>query len=99
MSRRIALLALAATVTYSGMASAQAARDYISVVGSSTVFPFSSVVAEHFGKSNPHFKTPKVESTGTGGGFKLFCAGIGAEYPDIANASRRVTPSEIELCQ
>lgn len=77
---------------------AQAARDYISIVGSSTVFPFSAVVAEHFGKSQPKFKTPKVESTGTGGGFKVFCAGIGAAFPDIANASRPIKDSEVELC-
>jgi phosphate transport system substrate-binding protein len=89
---------LVAGVAVSGLAQAQAARDYISVVGSSTVFPFSSVVAEHFGKSQPKFKTPKVESTGTGGGFKLFCGGIGAQYPDIANASRAIKASELEMC-
>jgi phosphate transport system substrate-binding protein len=55
-------------------------------------------VAEHFGKSNAKFKTPKVESTGTGGGFKVFCSGIGADSPDIANASRPVKPSELEQC-
>ena len=61
----------------STLAQAQSARDYISIVGSSTVFPFSSTVAEQFGKSQPQFKTPKVESTGTGGGIKLFCSGVG----------------------
>jgi phosphate transport system substrate-binding protein len=76
---------------------AQSARDYISVVGSSTVYPFSTVVAERFGKSTS-FKTPKIESTGTGGGMKLFCAGIGVEHPDITNASRRIKKSEIEKC-
>jgi phosphate transport system substrate-binding protein len=94
----LAGLLAASSLLVSGAATAQAARDYVSIVGSSTVFPFSSVVAEHFGKSNPKFKTPKVESTGTGGGFKVFCGGIGAQYPDIANASRPVKPAEVELC-
>ena len=88
----------AASLSVVGLAHAEAARDYISIVGSSTVFPFSAVVAEHFGKSQSKFKTPKVESTGTGGGFKLFCGGIGAQYPDIANASRRVKPTELATC-
>jgi len=96
--KRLVTSLLLASVAIPGLAHAQSARDYISIVGSSTVFPFSSVVAEHFGKSNPKFKTPKVESTGTGGGFKLFCEGIGAQYPDIANASRRIKPSELEQC-
>jgi phosphate transport system substrate-binding protein len=87
-----------ATLAFSAGAHAQAARDYISIVGSSTVYPFASVVAERFGKANPSFKTPKVESTGTGGGFKLFCQGVGVQYPDVANASRRVKASELETC-
>ena len=74
-----------------------AARDYISIVGSSTVYPFSTVVAEHFGR-NSDFKTPKVEATGSGGGLKLFCAGVGVSHPDIANASRRMKASEQQLC-
>ena len=73
------------------------ARDQIRIVGSSTVYPFATVVAETFGKGGK-FKTPIVESTGTGGGFKLFCAGVGVEDPDIADASRRIKPSELELC-
>lgn len=77
--------------------SAQAERSYISIVGSSTVYPFSTVVAERFGKSTD-FSTPKVESTGSGGGFKLFCSGVGAQTPDITNASRAIKKSEIELC-
>ena len=77
--------------------SAQAlARDSINIVGSSTVFPFSSAVAENFGRGG--FKTPKVESTGTGGGIKLFCAGSGVDTPDIANASRPMKASEFEVC-
>jgi phosphate transport system substrate-binding protein len=74
-----------------------AARDYISIVGSSTVYPFATVVAEQFGKTTS-FKTPKVESTGSGGGLKLFCAGVGVQTPDIANASRRIKKSEIDQC-
>ena len=73
------------------------ARDQISIVGSSTVFPFSTTVAERFGK-NTEFKTPVVESTGSGGGLKLFCSGIGERTPDITNASRRIKASEVELC-
>jgi phosphate transport system substrate-binding protein len=79
-------------------ASALAARDYISIVGSSTVYPFATVVAEQFGKTSS-FKTPKIESTGSGGGLKLFCAGVGVEHPDITNASRRIKQSEFEKCQ
>lgn len=73
------------------------ARDQIKIVGSSTVFPFATTVAERFGK-NTKFKTPVVESTGSGGGLKLFCAGIGDNHPDITNASRRIKASEIARC-
>ena len=90
-------LALAATFVVTGPAYAQSARDYISMVGSSTVYPFATAVAEQFGKGSK-FKTPKVESTGTGGGFKLFCGGVGVQYPDISNASRAIKKSEIETC-
>jgi len=76
---------------------AQTSRDYIYIVGSSTVYPFSTVVAERFGRAT-EFKTPKVESTGSGGGFKLFCDGVGVDYPDITNASRAIKPSEIATC-
>ncbi len=79
-----------------GMAAA-AARDYVSIVGSSTVYPFATVVAEQFGKTTS-FKTPKIESTGSGGGLKLFCAGVGVEHPDITNASRRIKKSEFQMC-
>ncbi len=71
-------------------------RDYISIVGSSTVYPFATVVAEQFGKSTK-FKTPKIESTGSGGGHKLFGAGVGVQYPDITNSSRRIKKSELEM--
>ncbi|NOX72377.1 MAG: phosphate ABC transporter substrate-binding protein [Alphaproteobacteria bacterium] len=73
------------------------AREQINIVGSSTVFPFSTTVAERFGKSTD-FKTPIVESTGSGGGLKLFCAGVGEKTADIANASRRIKASEVRLC-
>jgi phosphate transport system substrate-binding protein len=90
-------LALLAGLTAAG-AQAQATRDYISIVGSSTVYPFATTVAEQFGKSSK-FKTPKVESTGSGGGLKLFCAGIGVQHPDIANSSRRIKQSEVDTCR
>ena len=77
---------------------ALAARDYITIVGSSTVYPFATTVAEQFGKTGS-FKTPKIESTGTGGGMKLFCAGVGVDHPDIANASRRIKDSEVKGCE
>jgi len=81
----------------SGTAFAQAARDSINIVGSSTVYPFTTTVAEQFGRAGK-FKTPKVESTGTGGGIKLFCNGVGPQFPDIANASRRIRPAELGTC-
>ena len=74
------------------------ARDQIRIVGSSTVFPFSTAVAEQFGKTTD-FATPVVESTGSGGGLKLFCAGVGVEHPDITNASRRMKAKEFADCQ
>jgi phosphate transport system substrate-binding protein len=97
VNRKFLLAASAAAVALAGVASAQSARDYISVVGSSTVYPFTTAVAEQFGKAGS-FKTPKVESTGTGGGIKLFCGGVGVQYPDVANASRRIKSSEVETC-
>jgi len=77
---------------------AASGRNYISIVGSSTVYPFATTVAEQFGKTSK-FKTPKIESTGSGGGMKLFCAGNGIDTPDITNASRRIKYSEYEKCQ
>jgi len=79
------------------MAGAAHARDQIRIVGSSTVFPFSTAVAEQFGRTTD-FKTPIVESTGSGGGLKLFCAGVGTEHPDITNASRRMKAKEFTMC-
>ena len=89
-----ASLALVAAVALAGPA---IARDQIKIVGSSTVFPFATVVAEKFGKGTS-FKTPVIESTGSGGGLKLFCAGVGKNDPDITNASRRIRQSEIDRC-
>ena len=91
------LAAAAGAVALVASTSVFAARDYISIVGSSTVYPFATVVAERFGKTSA-FKTPKIESTGSGGGLKLFCAGVGVEHPDITNASRRITQSEVDMC-
>jgi phosphate transport system substrate-binding protein len=83
------LLVLAASPSF--------ARDQIRIVGSSTVYPFSTVVAEAFAKSTG-MKTPIIESTGTGGGVKLFCAGIGEDTPDFVNASRKMKKAEMEIC-
>ena len=95
MSKKLAVAAVAlATVAFAGAAQA---RDQIRVVGSSTVYPFTTAVAEQFGKSGK-FKTPVVESTGTGGGFKLFCSGLGPDHPDLTNASRAIKGSEAETC-
>jgi phosphate transport system substrate-binding protein len=96
-TKRALLSVLLAPAVLGSVALAQAGRDYISVVGSSTVYPFTTTVAEQFGKTGK-FKTPKVESTGTGGGFKLFCGGVGAQYPDISNASRAIKASEKDSC-
>jgi phosphate transport system substrate-binding protein len=90
------VLALSAT-SFLFAGSAQA-RDQIRIVGSSTVYPFTTTVAEQFGKTSG-MKTPVVESTGTGGGMKLFCAGVGVGHPDATNASRRMKKGEFEDCQ
>ena len=74
------------------------ARDQINIVGSSTVYPFATAVAERFGQTT-RFKTPKIESTGSGGGLKLFCEGTGFNTPDITNASRRIKQSELDRCK
>ena len=96
MKRAAILSVVAVLLATTGIAQAQQ-RDTISVVGSSTVYPFATVVAEKFGKAGG-FKTPKIESTGTGGGFKLFCGGVGVQHPDITNASRAIKASEFESC-
>jgi phosphate transport system substrate-binding protein len=91
------LAGTAIVASLSPSAFAQSSRDYIYIVGSSTVYPFSTVVAERFGRGSG-FKTPKVESTGSGGGLKLFCEGVGVDYPDISNSSRAIKQSEIDNC-
>ena len=73
------------------------ARDYISIVGSSTVYPFATLVAEKLASEG--MKAPVIESTGSGGGHKLFCAGVGGEHPDITNSSRAQKDKEFKLCQ
>jgi len=98
MFKKAIFASAAITAMLSGSALAESARDYVSIVGSSTVYPFATVVAEQFGKTSK-YKTPKIESTGSGGGLKLFCAGIGVEHPDITNASRAIKKSEYEMCQ
>jgi len=99
-ARIFATVAASAAVVavLSPVAPAQSARDFINVVGSSTVYPFTTTVAEKFGRQG-RFKTPKVESTGTGGGIKLFCNGVGPQHADVVNASRRMNASEFDTCR
>ena len=94
---KVVLASVLISVGISGTAGAQSWRDYVYIVGSSTVYPFSTVVAERFGRGT-EFKTPKVESTGSGGGLKLFCDGVGVSYPDVANSSRAIKQSEVDTC-
>ncbi len=95
--KSIKLAAVASVAALSALSMNVSARDNISIVGSSTVYPFATVVAERFGKTTS-FKIPKIESTGSGGGAKLFCDGNGATHPDITNASRRMKASEFKKC-
>ncbi len=95
---KTAFASLAVAGSLAALATPAMARDTISIVGSSTVYPFATVVAERFGR-NSDFSTPKLESTGSGGGLKLFCEGVGTVHPDISNASRRMKKSEFDLCQ
>jgi phosphate transport system substrate-binding protein len=96
-NNKLLLSVAVAGLTLAGAAHTQSSRDYINIVGSSTVYPFTATVAEQFGKAGK-FKTPKVESTGTGGGIKLFCNGVGVQHPDIVNASRRIKQTEVDAC-
>ncbi len=102
MLRSLGLVTISAAVVLTGLAYPDAAsaqrRASIRIVGSSTVYPFSSFVAEEFGKSTP-FPAPVVESTGSGGGHKLFGAGVGTETPDITNSSRRMKITEFMRAQ
>jgi len=97
LKKTLISLSLVTVALTSSFANAQSNRDTITAVGSSTVYPFSTVVAERFGK-NTDFKTPKIESTGTGGGMKLFCASNAINTPDLSNASRRMKKSEFDMC-
>ena len=94
---KVVLASVLISMGIGGTAAAQSGRDFVYIVGSSTVYPFSTVVAERFGRST-EFKTPKVESTGSGGGLKLFCDGVGVDYPDVTNASRAIKQSEVDTC-
>ena len=95
---RVATVAAACAVLAACGGSQNASRDQIRAVGSSTVYPFAKAVSASLARSNAEFKSPIIESTGTGAGMKLFCAGLGAQHPDIANASRRMKKSEYEDC-
>lgn len=95
---RICSLAAGAALALSAVEVSAQSRDYITIVGSSTVYPFTTVVAERFGRTSGA-TTPKVESTGTGGGMKLFCAGVGTTHPDMTGASRQIKKSEFDQCQ
>jgi phosphate transport system substrate-binding protein len=99
-SWRIKVLSFAAATVAAAapLAVAQTSRDFVSVVGSSTVYPFATAVAEQLGRTQTSIKTPKVEQTGTGGGIKLFCAGVGVTHPDVVAASRRIKQSELDAC-
>ncbi len=98
MKLKAALASVALAGSLAAVSAPAMARDTVNIVGSSTVYPFATVVAERFGR-NTDFPTPKLESTGSGGGLKLFCAGVGTQHPDITNASRRMKKSEFEMCQ
>ncbi|BCE02165.1 PstS family phosphate ABC transporter substrate-binding protein [Marinicellulosiphila megalodicopiae] len=94
---KLKLASISIILAASAVSSVAVARDNIWIVGSSTVYPFATVVAEKFGKETT-FKTPSIESTGSGGGLKMFCEGVGENTPDITNSSRRIKSSEVELC-
>ena len=96
MTSKISLYAAAAATMFSipAMADARSLR----AVGSSTVYPFAKAVAERVARANPKLGSPIIESTGTGAGFKLFCAGVGERFPDISDASRRMKASEAKQC-
>ena len=94
MFKKLAAVLASTVIAVAALSSAAQARDSIRIVGSSTVFPFATVVAEKLG-SRGKYKTPVVESTGTGGGMKLFCAGVGVGHPDFTSASRAIKASEM----
>lgn len=98
MKKSLIALPLAALAAACGSGGSGASTSEINIVGSSTVYPFTTAVAEQFERANPGTRV-KVESTGTGSGMKLFCAGVGQEHPDVVNASRRMKASEFQMCQ
>eukprot|EP01093_Parvamoeba_rugata_P010764 TRINITY_DN2902_c0_g2_i2.p1 TRINITY_DN2902_c0_g2~~TRINITY_DN2902_c0_g2_i2.p1 ORF type:complete len:344 (+),score=59.28 TRINITY_DN2902_c0_g2_i2:1783-2814(+) len=97
MRRTFAVTAMAASIALVSVVSAAQARDQVRIVGSSTIFPLTTKVAEHFARTTGA-PAPVVESTGSGGGFKLFCGGVGEQYPDIVDASRPISGSETAIC-
>ena len=97
MRRTFAVTAMAASIALVSVVSAAQARDQVRIVGSSTIFPLTTKVAEHFARTTGE-PAPVVESTGSGGGFKLFCGGVGEQYPDIVDASRPISGSETAIC-
>lgn len=97
---RFSLIAAVAAISLAGCsAGGDGTRNSVRAVGSSTLYPFAKLVAENFARSNPDLSSPIIESTGSGGGIELFCQGVGANTPDIVNASRRMKTSEFEKCQ
>ncbi|HXV30183.1 MAG TPA: substrate-binding domain-containing protein [Sinorhizobium sp.] len=92
------LVAVAVFLGITALTPAASARDQLRIVGSSTVYPFTTAVAEQFGKATGA-RTPVIESTGTGGGMKIFCEGIGVDKVDVTNASRRMKKGEFDGCQ
>ena len=97
LKQSCAIAALAAVVVAGAQPAAAQTREKIRIVGSSTVYPFAASVVKHFGRESK-YKTPVIESTGSGGGLKLFCAGIGAAHPDVTNSSRRIKAAEVKRC-
>jgi phosphate transport system substrate-binding protein len=98
VTAKLTIATLSAVVLAGIAAPAAEARNQIRIVGSSTVYPFTTAVAEQYARNNPKFRAPIVESTGTGGGMKIFCSGIGPSFPDMTNASRRIKASEVKQC-
>ena len=97
MTGKTAMFGIAIMASIAGSSAANA-RNQMRAVGSSTVYPFAKMVAERIARANPSLGTPIIESTGTGAGMKLFCAGVGERFPDVENASRRMKASEAKLC-
>ncbi len=97
MNTKFVAFTAAAAVAGTLAAGPAVARDQISIVGSSTVYPYAQAVSEEFANTT-EFPAPVLESTGSGGGLQIFCQGVGADHPDITNASRAIKDSERDLC-